>query len=100
MMFQPGVSKLVRRREELVARAAVQREQLADHVRKWERPIEAVDKVIAGVIYLRAHPVAVAIGVAVLTVIQRRSLWGLVRRGFAVWRMVRSLRQFSSKFLA
>ena len=100
MMFERRAIELARRREQLIARAAIQRERLADHVRQWERPIAAVDKVIAGVNYLRAHPVVLAVGIAVLTVVQRRSLWGLVRRGFLLWRIARTWRRFSSKFLA
>ena len=83
--------ELARRKERLIARAAVQRETIADAFRALERPIGVIDRAVAATRFLREHPVVVGAVVAALVVFRRRSLVGLVTRGVAAWRLWRSL---------
>ena len=78
-------------RERLLAQCAAQRDDLAMLANRFEGPLQIADRVIAGVQYFRRHPVVLAGAVALLTLVQRRNLWGWVRRGFVVWRTYRLL---------
>jgi hypothetical protein len=77
------------KRERLLAQCAAQRDELAALMRQLDGPIRLADRGIAGVRYLRDHPVALGALVAVLAVVKRRGLWKWVRRGFVAWRAYR-----------
>jgi hypothetical protein len=74
------------RRERLLARAALQREEVALLLKPWHAPLAVADRGIAVAAYVRAHPSIVIVAVAALVVLSpKRALrWG--RRAFAVWR--------------
>lgn len=78
--------EIMRERERLLARCNAQRTELKLLVRQWEDPLAAADRAVAGINYLRQHPVVLGALVALLAVIQRRGLWSWARRGFALWR--------------
>src|SRR5262245_35189800 len=82
--------ELARRKERLIASIAGQRATLADTIRELRGPIAVVDRLVAAMHYLRAHPVLVAAVVAAAVALRRRSVWGLLTRGLAAWRIWRS----------
>ena len=88
--------EIMRRRERLLARCDAQRVELTALARRWEGPLKVADRAVAGLNYLRNHPLVLGAAVALLAVIQRRGLWGWARRGFMLWRAYRTLSK--SKF--
>lgn len=90
---------VMQRRGELLARIAVQREQVAELGARWQTPLALADQGLAVVRYLRARPVLVA-GVVVLLIIRRRGLVGLARSGWMAWKGYRYFTALSSKLSA
>ena len=83
--------ELARRKERLIARIAAQRASLAAACRDLHGPIAVIDRTVAAVHFLRAHPlfvVALFVGVIVL---RRRRIVGLLKGGVTAWRIWRSL---------
>lgn len=89
--------ELAHRKERLIARAAAQRETIADAFRALEKPVGVIDRAVAATRFLRAHPLLVAAVVAGVVALRRRSLVGLFTRGLAAWRIWRSLRTWSGR---
>lgn len=89
---------IMRKRERLLARCAAQRAELTAIARQWQGPLEIADRALAAVNYLRSHPVILGVLAALVVVIQRRGLWGWVRRGFVLWRAWRALGNAKFKF--
>ena len=89
--------ELARRKERLVASVAAQRASLAARFRDLERPIAMVDRAVAATRFLREHPLLVGAVVAGVVAFRRRSLAGLITRGFAAWRFWRSLDTWSGR---
>jgi hypothetical protein len=83
---------IMRRRAALVAQAAAQRDELGRLIGPWQKPLALVDRGIEIVQRLRAHPLAIAAGVAFLVWMGRRSLSRWVGRIGAVWQLYSSLR--------
>ena len=83
---------IVVKRERLLARVAAQRDDLTMLAQQLEGPLKVADRVVAGVQYVRRHPVVLGAAVALLAVVERRRLWLWARRGFVVWRTYRALR--------
>ncbi|MGB9094005.1 MAG: YqjK-like family protein [Gallionella sp.] len=79
-------------RSELLARIAAQREQIAEAGAEWDAPLALADKGIAGVRYLRRHPLLVA-GAMAFILIRRRRAAGLM---WGAWRLWKGYRYFSS----
>lgn len=90
--------ELMRRRERLLAQCDVQRGELGGMVAQWQRPLQIADRILAGIRYLRGHPVILAAAVALAVVIRRRGLWGWVQRGFMLWRAYRVFGKSRAKF--
>ena len=81
--------ELAERRAALVASAAAQRQELAQVLVPWRRPIELLEQGAAAVRSHKKHPEAMA-GLAILLGILRR--WRFLRwlpSGWAVWRFAR-----------
>ena len=81
----------------MLARCAAQRDALALLTRRLDGPIKIADRGIAGVHYLRQHPLVLGALVAVATVTQRRGLWKWAQRGFVAWRAYRAFGKTGSK---
>lgn len=79
------------RRAELTARAAAQRDELGYLLQPWQKPLAFVDRGVALLRNVRAHPFAIAIGVALLawTGHGRLSVW--TGRLWTGWQLYRSL---------
>ena len=84
--------EILRQREHLLIRCDMQRRDLAMFAQQSAGAFKAVDRVLGVVNFFRKYPMMLAVTAAGLAVIQRRSLWGWVRRGFLIWRGYRALR--------
>lgn len=87
---------VMRRRGELLARIAAQREQVAVTAMRWQGPLALADKGLAAVRFMRSNPVIVAVAVAVL-MIRRRGVTGMLTTGWRMWRLYKSAISFSVK---
>jgi hypothetical protein len=83
---------LTQRRSELLARIAVQREEMAEIEAEWNAPLALADQGMAAVRYLRHHPFLVA-GAMAFFVISRHRVAGLM---WGVWRVWKGYRDFVS----
>ncbi len=83
---------LTQRRSELLARIAVQREQMTEIVTDWNTPLALAGQGAAAVRFLRRHPLLVASAMAIF-VIRRHSAAGLM---WGVWRVWKGYRNFTS----
>lgn len=88
---------IARRRAALVAHAAAQRDELGRLVDPWRRPLAFADRGIGIARRLRAHPFAVAAGVALLVGMWRGRLGGWAGRIWAAWQLYASLRSSRPK---
>lgn len=86
------LATIARRRAVLVTQAAAQRDELGRLIEPWRKPLALADRGIGIVRRLRAHPFAVAAGVALLVWLGRGRLSGWVGRLLAVWQLYSSLR--------
>ena len=86
------LAAIVRRRAALVAQAAAQRDELDRLIEPWQKPLALVDRGIEIVQRLRAHPLVIAAGVALLVWMGRRKLSRWAGRIAAVWQLYSSLR--------
>lgn len=86
-----SLAELRLRRERLVARSAVQRVELARELSPLSGPVSLVERGLAGIDWLRRHPVAIALGVAAVVVIRPRRILGGVLEGAAAWRIARTV---------
>ncbi len=84
--------ELKQRRGELLARIAAQRGQIAEAGAEWDAPLALADRGIAGVRYLRRHPLLVA-GAMAFILVRRRSAAGLM---WGAWRLWKGYRYFST----
>ena len=84
------------RRVELQARISAQREQLAELGARWERPLAVADQGLSVLRFMRQQPVLVGV-VAAVIVARRRSLRGVARFGFRLWRGYRLFRGLAAK---
>jgi hypothetical protein len=82
---------ILREREWLLMRCQAQRLELAQTIDQLQGPLTAVDRAIAGINYLRSHPLVLGAAVALLLVIRRRGWWGWLRRGYLLWRAYRTI---------
>ena len=89
MSYPDRLLEILREREHLLARCDAQRVELATIARQSAGAIKIVDRVVGVIRCFRSHPMLLGVAVAALVVIQRRSLWRWVRRGFVLWRTYR-----------
>lgn len=92
------LSAVMQRRGELLARIALQREQLAEIGARLRPSLALADRGVAVARFLRSHPVLV-IGVTVALVISRRGVAGTAGIAWRVWKGYRSFTAITSRFL-
>jgi hypothetical protein len=80
------------KREQLLARCAAQRDDLAMLAEQLSGPLKIVDGAIGGVRYLRNHPLALGALTALLAASRGRGAWTWAQRGLLAWRAYRALR--------
>ena len=86
------LSELTQRRSELLARIALQREQMTEIKTEWDAPLAVADQGVAAVHFLRRHPLLVA-GTMAFVVIRRHRVAGLM---WGVWRVWKGYLAFTS----
>jgi hypothetical protein len=84
--------ELKQRRGDLLARIAVQREQMSEIKAEWNAPLAVADQGVAAVHFLRRHPILVA-GAMAFVVIRRHRVAGLM---WGVWRVWKGYLNFTS----
>lgn len=80
------LERLRAKRERLVARAAVQREEIVLLAKRWEKPLAVADRGLDALEYVRARPGLVIAAVAIVAVLQPRRAIRWARRIWAAWR--------------
>jgi len=83
---------LTKRRGELLAIIAEQREEMTEIEAEWNAPLAVADQGVAAVRFLRHHPLLVA-GAIAFVVVRRHSVAGLM---WGVWRVWKGYRDFTS----
>lgn len=95
-----GMSKplreIMRKRGELVARIAAQREQVTLASARWKAPLAVADQGLAAVRYVRSHPLILA-GVVALLAIRRNSVIGVAGTALRLWNLYNSTRNYAAK---
>jgi len=91
------LTAITRRRAALVAKAAAQRNELGRWLQPWQKPLAFVDRGVALARRVRAHPLALAIGVPLLFRLGfgRWSVWA--RRLWTGWQIYQSLHNRQSR---
>lgn len=85
--------QLATRRGELKAQIAAQRATLAESTQPLQTLLGAADQVALGANWVKAHPGAVGAGALLLSLLRPRRAWRWGKRGLALWRTWRGLRQ-------
>ncbi len=96
-MFTDSLTELARRKERLIARAEQQRIVISASCLRLQKPLGMVDRGIAVVRYLQAHPLLLAAGILAVAAIGRRNLLSWAGRGLFIWRALRSVRLWPRK---
>ncbi|HWQ37199.1 MAG TPA: YqjK family protein [Burkholderiales bacterium] len=91
-MISARLRHLQARRAQLVALAARQRDDLAAGLRALSGPVRLVDRGIAAWHYLKARPLWLAAGVALIVALQRRRAVAWMSGALALWRLYRTVR--------
>lgn len=91
--------EVMQRRGELLAKISAQREWVAATAERWEIPLQAADKGIAVMRFLRANPLLVAAAAGVL-LIRRRGVVGALSSGWRLWRWYRQATAFTARVSA
>jgi hypothetical protein len=81
---------ILQKRERLLALCAAQRDELGRLTQQLDGVIKVADRGIAGVRYLRKHPVACGVVVGLFAVIQRRGMLKWTQRALIAWRAYRA----------
>jgi hypothetical protein len=85
------MSDIVREREQLLARCDRQREYVGALAGRFAGPLKIADGAIAGVKYLRSHPLLLGVITAAVAASHGRGMVKWARRGFLAWRAYRAL---------
>jgi hypothetical protein len=88
--------ELTQYRGELLARIAVQREQMTEFEAELNAPLALADQGLAAVRFLRRHPLLVA-GTMAFFVIRRHSMTGLIWGAWRMWKGYRDLASIPDK---
>ena len=99
-MFHDRMMQLARRKAGLAARCEADRRVIAGGYRRWQEPARLIDRGVAAVRVLQAHPVLVGAAVLVAAVLGRRKLFRWAGRGLVVWRAWRAALSWMQRFRA
>ena len=88
--------EIARHKARLIERARAQRAVIGQGVRQLQGPIAIADRGLAVARYLRTRPVLIAVAVAALVALRGRGVLALVARAFSLWRLWRSVSDWSS----
>ncbi len=87
------LAAIIRRREALVARAAVQREAIGSEVTGWRRSLLAADLAYRLAQAVRARPLLAVVGVTAFLGARRRRLLLWIGRVFTAWEVYQAFRE-------
>ena len=83
--------RLARRRSQLIAQAAQQREALTQQLRDWRRPLEFGDRAWAVARYLKSHPLITLLPLGLFAFRRPRMLLRWFNRGWLAKQVFRKL---------
>lgn len=83
--------ELANRREQLLAKAAMQRIALARDLAPWRVPLALADQGLSSLRYLRHHPSLLVGGIGLLTVVRARRPLKWLERGWLLWQVIHRL---------
>jgi hypothetical protein len=83
--------QLAARRRHLVAQAATQRTVLAHELVPWGARLALVDRGVAGIRYIRRHPVLMMSAAFALAILRLRLTGKWLQRGLLMWQLGRRL---------
>lgn len=86
------LGSLQQRREQLLAKAALQRIALARDITPWRGPLALADQGLNALRYVKRHPVLAIGGMGLLTVFRATRSLRWLQRGYVVWRFVHGMR--------
>jgi hypothetical protein len=86
------IATLRHRRSLLIARAALQREQLAQALQPWQKPLAVADAVAEMARAVRQHPVFAAVGTSLFLSFTRHRWLLWAGRLFTLWELVQVVR--------
>ncbi len=90
--MNPDLLELALKKQRLRLKSAALRADFADHANAWAPALSAADRVQAGIIWLRRHPVLPLAVLVALLVARPRAMLRLAGRSWLVWRGVQRLR--------
>jgi YqjK-like protein len=85
-------TRLVERREYLVAQAALQRRMLTQDIERWRAPLALADQALNRLRYIRRHPQWIFGGIALLAILRPRRAGKWLGRGWVTWQLMHRLR--------
>jgi len=88
--------ELASRRGALQSQIAGQRAALAQHVEPLEAILVVGDQGVAGLSWLKRHPLAVGAAATLLALLKPRRAWRWAQRGLLLWRSWKSARSVLS----
>jgi len=91
------IAELKQKRGELLARIAMQREQITAIEKRWQAPFAVADKGWLIVRFLRSNPVLIAAPVAML-LIRRNGVIGMAKVGWRMWKLYKTVNSLYAKF--
>lgn len=97
--MSPGLVELALKKQRLRQKSAALRDAFADQASAWAPAFSAVDRVQAGIGWLRRHPALPIAVLAVLLVARPRAVLRLVVRGWLFWRGWQRLRGVAAQHL-
>lgn len=89
--MNPRLAEILARREALIARAAIQRAEIAQAYRRWERPLGLVAWGCKAFHFAKSHPLLIVGAAAALVASRRIDPVKWARRAWFAWRMYRSV---------
>lgn len=99
-MDEPRLVQLALKRQRLQLLAATQRLELRQQATVFAPAFEIVDRLRAGVDYLKRRPEWLVFAVVTLVVARPRRAFPWLRRGFVAWQLYRRLRRHAASLLA
>lgn len=84
-------AQLAERRQQLIARAALQRAHLARELKLWQAPLQLVDHAISILTYVKRQPVLLLGASVLITTLRLKRTRKWLQRGWLVWQLGRRL---------
>ena len=96
-MFTEQQIALALKKERLLGRIDVQRQQVTANVAIFKKPFAAADKLVSGVQFVKDRPWIAGVSMISVLVVGRRRVFTWGARAFTAWRTWRSARRWLSE---